>query len=56
VPPSRMLCELPFKVGDGLAIREVAPVDRLTDARKNSFPHDAIRRPQVDEWDSSAFH
>jgi hypothetical protein len=50
-----MLRELPFEVGDGLTVREVAPVDRLTDARKNSFPHDAIRRPQVDEWDAVAF-
>jgi hypothetical protein len=50
-----MLRELPFEVGDGLTVREVAPVDRLTDARKNSFPDDAIRRLQVDEWDSSAF-
>jgi hypothetical protein len=50
-----MLRELPLEVGAGLTVREVAPVDRLTDADKNSFPHDAIRRAEVDEWHASAF-
>ena len=50
-----MLRERPFEVGDSLPVREVAAVDRLTDARKNSFSYDAIRRLQVDEWDAAAF-
>jgi hypothetical protein len=55
VPPSRMLRELRLEVGESLAVREVAAVDRLADARKNAVPHGAIRRLQVDEWDASAF-
>jgi hypothetical protein len=55
MPVPRVFRKLPFEIGHGLAVCEVATVDRLTDARKNSFPHDTIRRAKVDEWNASVF-
>jgi hypothetical protein len=51
-----MVAELPLELGYRLAVREVAAVDRLADARKDSLLDGAIRRTEVDERDVIAFH
>ena len=55
VPHTAGVREPAFELGDGLPVREVAAVDRLSDPLEHTALHGAARGAEIDERDVDAF-